>query len=227
MIPIIEFPRGALLAEQVDVQENIFVSPEIDGRVPVSAAADAQPPSTLPQTPPEDTSAVPDKPVVPEVNKTPGVTIINKKGKFKDYWVIKNELSEIVCILLGIHCPVLPEDVLHQRTTRWRIAGTHEIMHNIQDSWTKPSEAHGHVEISIGSYWTGEIIFMMSPQLPSGTNSEVLLTQWVSRQARQVLQQVQKLDRVSSKYRPFDIIEIFSPPRFDQQAAVRAHQQIC
>ena len=35
-------------------------------------------------------------------------------------------------------------------------------------------------------------------------------------------QQVQKLDRISSKHRPFDIIEIFSPPRFDQLAAVRA-----
>ena len=217
MIPIIEFPRGVLLAEQVDAQENIFVSPEIYGRIPVSAIADAQPPSSLPQAPPEDTSAVPDKPVVPEVNKTPGVAIMNKKDKFKDYWVIKPELREIIYIFLRsrlkkitpcqVHCPVLLENMSYQWTTRWRIAGTHETIHDIQDSWTEPSEAHGHVEIPIDSYWTGEIIFMLSPQLPSGTNSEIFLTQWVSRQARQVSQQVQKLDMINSKYRPFDIIE--------------------
>jgi hypothetical protein len=182
MIPVIEFLRGVLLAEQVDVQENMFVSPEIDGRVPVSAAADAQPPSSLSQAPPEDTSAVPDKPVVPEVNKTPGVIIMDKKGKFKDYWVIKPELREIICIFLRsrlkkittcqVHCPVLLENVSHQRTIRWRIAGTHETIHDIQDSWTEPSEAHGHVKIPIGNYWIGEIIFMLSPQLPSSTNSE-------------------------------------------------------
>ena len=108
MIPIIEFPRGVLLAEQVDAQENIFVSPEIYGRIPVSAIADAQPPSSLPQAPPEDTSAVPDKPVVPEVNKTPGVAIMNKKDKFKDYWVIKPELREIIYIFLRSRLKKLP-----------------------------------------------------------------------------------------------------------------------
>ena len=107
----------------------------------------------------KDTSAVPDKPVVPEVNKTPGVAIMNKKDKFKDYWVIKPELREIIYIFLRsrlkkitscqVHCPILPENVSYQWTTRWRIAGTHETMHDIQDSWIEPSEAHAMLKFPL------------------------------------------------------------------------------
>ena len=158
--------------------------------------------------PHDEDPVVPNQPAVPEMNNPPEVTIVGKKGKSKDYWVIRPGDREIVRVHLRprserftpcqVHCPVLSEDLSHQRTTRWKIVGSDNPTQCIHDSWTDPSEAHALVDVPPGRYWIGETVFTLSPQasLPSGTDDEVLLTQWTSRQARQVTQHVKKLERV-------------------------------
>jgi hypothetical protein len=75
-------------------------------------------------------------------------------------------------------------------------------MHELQDEWTKPSDAHAHVGDQLGKYWLGETVFFIRPAqspLPGTAGSdEVLMTQWSPKQANQLAQHVRKLDEPAS-----------------------------
>eukprot|EP00435_Cladocopium_sp_Y103_P060490 s2072_g22.t1 len=57
--------------------------------------------------------------------------------------------------------------------------------------------------------------------MPPGTGDEVLMKQWSPKQARQLAQHVKRLDEASKQPKRYDVIEVFSPPRFAQRTAIR------
>lgn len=74
-------------------------------------------------------------------------------------------------------------------------------------------------------YWLGETIFTLKPatavSLGTTSESETLLNQWTPKQQRQVNQRVRQLTDHGTKSSSYDIMEIFSPPRFAVQAATQ------
>ena len=166
-------------------------------------------------------------------NRNNGVTIVGKKGKSKDYWVIRPAAREVARIHLRArserftpcqtHCPVLPEDLSSCRTTHWYVADSNEAPQTVHDHWADPHVAHEHISVPTGKYWIGETVFQLAPHavLPSGTEHEVMLNQWTPKQARQVSQHFKHIGNKGNQPKPFDVIEVFSPPRFAKQAAVR------
>ena len=225
MVPVTDFSDVPKPVQDVcPAQETLTVSREVPaGESPTmpSVSCDASPV-------PRDDGVI--------NNGDRGVTIVGKKGKSKDYWVIKTDTRQVVRVHLKArserftpcqtHCPVLPEELSDHRITRWRVAGSSNEMQVMQDQWTDPHNAHAHIPMPNDQYWVGETIFQLSPTaaLPTGTDHEVLLTQWSAKQARQVSQQIQKLGNKGNVDRPFDIIEVFSPPRFAKQAAIRGQK---
>ena len=139
------------------------------------------------------------------------VSIVGKKGKSKGYWVANHAKEEIVrhhvrprterFTPCNTHCPVDPADLSSERVTRWHLVD-HSDMHELQDEWTKPSDAHAHVGDQLGKYWLGETVFFIRPAqspLPGTAGSdEVLMTQWSPKQANQLAQHVRKLDEPAS-----------------------------
>ena len=77
---------------------------------------------------------------------------------------------------------------------------------------------------SNASTWTGRTVFQFRPDVDveslneSLHENEALLMQWTPKQSRQLAAQIQGIP-LQAKSRPYDIIEVFSPPRFGLEAA--------
>ena len=178
---------------------------------------------------PDDPASCPD---VPSLSTE--VSVVGKKGKSKDYWVINHDSGEVIrkhvrprsekFTPCHTNCPVATNDLSSCRITRWYVENESPV-EELHDEWTKPHDAHATLDLPPGKYWIGETVFTINPSLPRppGTpgSDEVLMTQWTAKQSRQLDQHVKRLDQVNPKPRPYQVIEVFSPPRFAQQTAVR------
>lgn len=178
---------------------------------------------------PDDPTSCPD---VPSLSTE--VSVVGKKGKSKDYWVVNHDSGEVIrkhvrprsekFTPCHTNCPVATNDLSSCRITRWYVENE-SLVKELHDEWTKPHDAHATLDLPPGKYWLGETVFTINPSLPRppGTpgSDEVLMTQWTAKQSRQLDQHVKRLDQVSPKSKPYQVIEVFSPPRFAQQTAVR------
>ena len=230
MIPMTEFPVQQPLSKMMEKPATTVMAIESD---------DPEPASELPSTDGEcNTASVPSDAVpVPRegvvMSHNGDVTIVGKRGKTKDYWVIKPTAREVIRVHIKpraerftpchAHCPVLPEELSSDRITRWNVVGSSEPTCELRDQWTDPAHAHDHLPLPDGNYWVGETVFQMAVDatMPAGTDHETLMTQWTPKQSRQLAQQVGKLEQFRKPKKPFDVIEVFSPPRFAQQTATR------
>eukprot|EP00435_Cladocopium_sp_Y103_P061236 s2072_g22.t2 len=162
----------------------------------------------------------------------PEVSVVGKKGKSKDYWVVNYAKGEVVrhhvrprterFTPCNTNCPVNPADLSADRVTQWRHHDA-QHMHEIRDDWTFSADAHAHVGHDATKYWLGQTTFFIRPEnpMPPGTGDEVLMKQWSPKQARQLAQHVKRLDEASKQPKRYDVIEVFSPPRFAQRTAIR------
>ena len=170
MIPVTEFPVQPPLSKSVDVSTANVMAIESNEPQPV-----AEPPlleiECTTASEPSDAVPVPREGVVMSHNRD--VTIVGKRGKMKDYWVIKPAAREVIRVHTKpraerftpghAHCPVLPEELSSDRITRWNAVGYSKPLCEIYDQWTDPSTAHDHLPLPDGSYWVGETVFRLAP----------------------------------------------------------------
>ena len=165
----------------------------------------------------------------------PEVSVVGRKGKSKDYWVVNDARGEVIrkhvrprseqFTPCNADCPINPEELSPCRITRWRPANTNDPALLTHDERTDPLMSHAPIADQPNRYWTGETVFSFCRAEPSvpGTclPDEVLTTQWTRKQSRQLAQQVKRLDELLRSSEHYSVIEVFSPPRFAQQTAVK------
>ena len=150
-------------------------------------------------------------------------------GKKRDYWefrpsdrlVIRHHVKPRTAMFTpaNTRCPV-PITSLHaDRVTK--VDHLTPQARDCSDSWTEPDLAHRQ----LGSRpWTGQTIFRLRldadmPSVPSVDQEQILLAEWTAKQHRCLMAQVRSNPQVSN--RPYDVIEVFSPPRFALEGTTR------
>lgn len=114
-------------------------------------------------------------------------------------------------------CPILPEALSVERVTR--VVENNHVVSEVPDDWTIPDNAHSNHR---SQQWIGSTVFSIDPStpLPSDCN-EALLTQWTTKQARRVESLITKHAPKVGLGQRFNVVEVFSPPRFALQAATQ------
>ena len=118
---------------------------------------------------PVDDAAVPPPP--------PEVSIIGRKGKSKDYWVVNYAKGEVVrkhvrprserFTPCNTNCPVNPAELSASRLTCWKPVDADVPHQQLQDEWTNPTTAHAAISEVPHQYWVGETVFSFcSSSLP-------------------------------------------------------------
>ena len=219
MIPVTEFPVQQPLSKIVEEPATTVLTIESDDPEPASELSPPEGECTAASVT-SDAVPVPREGVVMSHNGD--VTIVGKRGKTKDYWVIKPAAREVIRVHIKpraerftpchAHCPVLPEELSSVRITRWNIVGRSEPTCELQDQWADPAHAHDHLPLPDGSYWVGETVFQLAPDaaMPAGTDHETLMTQWTPKQSRQLAQQVGKLEQSRKTKKPFCYRSVFT-----------------
>lgn len=164
----------------------------------------------------------------PSNDHSVNVTVVGPRGKKKDFWeldqqnrlVIRHHVQPRKQRFTPCHtrCPILPEALSVERVTR--IVENNHVVSEVCDNWTVPDNAHSTHR---PQPWIGSTVFSIDPStpLPSDCN-EALLTQWTTKQARQVVESMitKQAPKLGLGQR-FNVVEVFSPPRFALQAATQ------
>lgn len=109
-------------------------------------------------------------------------------------------------------CPVDVCKLQHIRATH--VGQPTSILRDLQDDWTDPLNAHAPHD-SMPS--TGKTVFRLRtdavpPSVPVTEEEQLHVMHWTAKQHRQLLAQARTPEQSSQD--KFDIIEVFSPPRF-------------
>ena len=164
----------------------------------------------------------------PSCSSQHNVTVVGPRSKKKDYWevdcknrlVIRHHVQPRKLRFTPCHtkCPVLPEALSVYRITRQN--NPDGTISEVKDEWTDSKVAHLYHQ---DSPWTGSTVFSVEPccAMPASDDDEVLLTQWTSKQARQVQSMITKQAPKVGLGKKFNIVEVFSPPRFAIEAATQ------
>ena len=143
-------------------------------------------------------------------------------NKCKDYWEYRPQDRTVIRHHLkprthrftpcNTQCPVEVSRLQHVRVTQ--VNNPTSIIRDLQDDWTNPMEAHAPHD---SKPWTGKTVFRLlahalPPSLPSTEEEQLHIMHWTAKQHRQLMAQVKAPSRDDSDR--YDVIEVFSPPRF-------------
>lgn len=168
-----------------------------------------------------------DEEVPPDASACASVTFNRKRDKKKDYWeyqpdkqvVIRHHLKPRRSLFTPslTQCPVGLDALQSCRLTRMEgVFGSQQRV----DDWTNKHDAHAVV----GSQpWIGATVFKIRsnsvPDLPCCDSSmttaehEVHICQWTPKQQRSLTAQLRQTN-LEQGQRKYQVIEVFSPPRF-------------
>ncbi len=118
-------------------------------------------------------------------------------------------------------CPVLPECLEpHRVTVRVCEHQPHQSPITEHDQWVDPVAAHSQSNVA----WTGTTTFQVCPDVhlspnqdDDATSQEILMSEWKPKQRRQLLKCLKDCHGVLGE--KYDVVEVFSPPRFASYAA--------
>ena len=149
----------------------------------------------------------------------------------KDFWEIDYHKREIIrhhvkprheqFTPCHCQCPVLPECLEpHRVTVRMYNDQPDQSPITEHDRWVDPVAAHSQSKVA----WTGTTTFSVCPEvsLPLSQDAEpasqeIMMSEWKPKQRRQLLKCLKECKgSLGDKY---DVIEVFSPPRFASYAA--------
>ena len=162
----------------------------------------------------------------------PPVQVVGKKGKSKDFWEVHAKDRLIVRVHVcprrekftpcNTGCPVDTSKLMpcRQTTCMTNVLAAPQVQ---EDVWTDPLVSHELMPFC----WTGRTVFQLKPDalLPPGIDpDEIMFTQWTAKQHRSLCKQVRQaveVASVESRCKRFDIVEVFSPPRFALEASTK------
>ena len=168
----------------------------------------------------------------PDATACASVTFNRKRDKNKDYWeyqpknqvVIRHHLKPRRSLFTPCmtQCPVEPDQLQSCRLTKMEgVFGSNQRV----DQWTDKHDAHAVV----GTHsWIGQTVFRLKndflgnqvisdPSMPNAEN-EVHVCQWTPKQHRSLTAQL-KQQGAEIGVRKYQVIEVFSPPRFALECA--------
>ena len=168
-----------------------------------------------------------DEQATPEPTACLSVAYDRHPQKQKDYWeyrpqeriVIRHHRKprETLFTPNNTQCPIDVHLLQASRTTT--VDSPASVLRTTEDLWTDPERAHRKHD---SKPWTGTTIFQLRPDasvpIPVGAQDEKLsVMHWTAKQHRQLMAQLQAPGPVKGS--SFDIIEVFSPPRFALEGA--------
>lgn len=178
---------------------------------------------------------LPDPPEPSPAETTPcdSISISKPKGgKRKDYWEFRPADRVVVRHHLRhrrskfspslAQCPVPIEQLTANRVTQ--ILDASGEVQQFCDQWTHGSHAH---ETMFTQPWVGSTVFQLHDDavLPPGLShaNEALLSQWTNKQHRHLMSQLStEVLAVDSPGKDgYDVVEVFSPPRFALEGTKR------
>ncbi|CAK9116539.1 unnamed protein product, partial [Durusdinium trenchii] len=162
------------------------------------------------------------------------VAFNHQHARKKDFWelkprerlVIRHHLKprERLFTPQGTQCPIDVEMLQSERITHFDTPPPLPWDH--RDSWFEPDTAHA----ALGEQpWTGRTVFRLRSDavMPSIAYAQdeieqLHVTQWTAKQHRQLMAQVKVPDREDQVPQDrYNVIEVFSPPRFALEGATR------
>ena len=185
---------------------------------------------TIPVTafPPNAQALFPAAPMVePTSNECHSVQYDRNPKRLKDFWefrpqdrtVIRHHVKPRTTLFTpkNTQCPVPIDQLQPDRTTK--LDKPADVLRDHRDSWVEPHCAHSKHD---SRPWTGKTVFRLLthaavPRLPDAQEEQLNIMHWKAKQHRQLMAQVTAPSKQTEQL--YDVIEVFSPPRFGLEGA--------